>query len=57
MLNVSYKHHIIKQYHTVEYLACNLGSNLSGKSITMKVLKKVNAKIKFLYRQNKYLTS
>ena len=52
-LNTSYRHHIIKQKHTVEYLWCYLDSTLSGESMVRKVfLKKVNAKIKFLYRQN-----
>ena len=55
-LHISYWVHIIKQYHTVECLGCHLDFNLSGESIAMKVLKKVNAKVKFLYRQNKYLT-
>ena len=42
-------------YCTVEYLGCRLDSNLSGESMVLKILKKVNAKVKFVYRQNKYL--
>ena len=49
----------IKQYETVEYLACQLNSKLSGEAMASKVLKKIlkkNAKLKFLYRQSRYLT-
>ena len=44
------ENHIINKYHTVEYLVCRLDSNLSSKYIAIKV----NAKVKLLYRQNKY---
>ena len=33
-----------------------LGSKLSGEAITSKALKKINTKLKFLYRQSRYLT-
>ena len=52
MLNISYGDSIIKQYHTAEYLRCYLDSNLSGECMAMKVLTKVNAKVKSLHRQN-----
>ena len=55
-LNISNEDHIPKQYHTVEYSGCHLDSNLSGKSMAMNVLKRVNAKVKFCYRHNQYLT-
>ena len=48
--------HSIKQHETVEYLGCQLDSKLSGEAMASKVLKKINAKLKFLYRQNRYLT-
>ena len=54
-LNLSYGDHIIKQYHTVEYLGCHLDSDLNGEPLTMKVLKKSKCKVKFFQRQNKYL--
>ena len=49
--------HSIKQHETVEYLGCQLDSKLSGEAMASKVLKKINAKLKFLYRQSRYLTS
>ena len=45
----------IKQFRIAEYLGCYLDANLSGKSIAMKSLKKVNAKLHFLFRQNESL--
>ena len=52
--NITYGNHNIKLCHTVEYLGSHLDSNLSGESMATKVFEKVNAKLKFLYRQNKY---
>ena len=46
-LNVFYGDHDIKQYHTIEYLRCHHDSDLSGESLAMKVLKKVNEKVFF----------
>ena len=54
-LNISYKDNKIRQYDTVEYLGCLLDSNLNGESMATKVLKKINTKLQFLYRQNKFL--
>ena len=48
--------HSIKQNETLEYLGCQLDSKLSGEAMASKVLKKINAKLKFLYRQGRYLT-
>ena len=55
-INTSFAGHSIKQRETVEYLGCQLDSKLSGEAMASKVLKKVNAKLKFLYRQSRYLT-
>ena len=55
-INISFAVHSIKQHETVEYLICQLDSKLSGEAMTSKVLKKINAKLKFLYRQSRYLT-
>ena len=46
----------IKQHRTVEYLGTLLDDNMSGESMALKVLSKINQKIKFLYRQRKYLS-
>ena len=50
-LNITYKGIKIKQHEMVEYLGCLLDANLSGESMATKVLKKINAKLQFLYRQ------
>ena len=39
-INISFAGHSIKQHETVEYLACQLDSKLSGESMIPKVLKK-----------------
>ena len=54
--NISFEGHSIKQYGTVEYLDCQLDSKLSREAMASKDLKKINAKLKFLYCQSRYLT-
>ena len=46
----------IKQYSKVTYLGCLLDETMSGESMALKTIKKVNQKLKFLYRKNRYLT-
>ena len=53
-INISFASHSIKQHETVEYLGCQLDSKLSGEAIASKILKKINAKLKFLYRRSRY---
>ena len=55
-INISFAGHSIEQHETVEYLSCQLDSKLSGEAMASKVLKKINAKLKFLYCQRRYLT-
>ena len=43
--NTSFLDHTIRQYHTVEYLGCHLYSDLSGKSMAVKVNVKFNVKL------------
>ena len=45
----------LKQFSTVEYLGCLLDSTLSGEGMALKVLKKTNGKLRYLYRHGKYL--
>ena len=47
----------LKQFSIVEYLGCLLDETLSGQEMALKVLKKTNGKLRFLYRQGKYLNS
>ena len=50
-INISFTDHFIKQHKKVEYLGCQLDSKLSQEAMASKVLKKINAKLKFLYHQ------
>lgn len=52
-LNFTYKHINIKQY---SYLGCVLDKKISGEAMTLKVLKKINRKFKFLHKKYTYLT-
>ena len=54
-LGITYKNNRTKQYRMVEYLGCCLQANLSGESMAMKSLSKINTKLQFLYIQNEFL--
>ena len=56
-LEIIYNNIRIKQQSRVTYLGCILEETMSGESMANKVITKVNARLKFLYRKNKYLTS
>ena len=45
-----------KQYSKVTYLGCGLGQNLAGKAMALKVINKINGRLKFFYKKNRYLT-
>ena len=47
----------IKQYTSVTYLGCELDQYLSGESMLTKLLGKINGRLKFLYRKQKFLSS
>ena len=55
-LNIVYNGTEIKQYEKVKYLGCILDQNLSGESMALNVIDKVNSRLKFLHRQNRFLT-
>ena len=46
----------IKQHSNVTYLECILDNDLSGESMTTKVLSLINNRLKFLYRKQKFST-
>ena len=46
----------IEQHSQVTYLSCILEEAMSGESMANKVRSKVNTRLKFLHRKNKYLT-
>ena len=47
----------IKQHQKVTYLGCILDEDMSGESMATSVLGKINAKLRFLYRKNKFLNT
>ena len=53
-VNVKFKN--IKQHSQVTYLCCVLDETLPWEPMALKALNKVNGKLKFVYRKNKYLT-
>ena len=54
-LNTQYNNVEIKQYSKVTYLHCIFDEILSGESIAIHVINKINFRLKFLYRQNRLL--
>ena len=55
-LNISYGSIQIKQYSKVTYLGCILDESLSGEPMALNVISKLNTRLKFLYRKNRFLT-
>ena len=53
--NIQYKGKKVKQYPKVPYLGCILDETLSGESMATHVINKVNSRLRFLCRQNKFL--
>ena len=50
-LDIEYGEIQIKQYQTVTYLACLWDETLSGESIALKVINKINSRVRYLYRK------
>ena len=46
----------LKQHSQVTYLGCVLDETLPGEPMALKALNKINGKLKFIYRKNKFLT-
>ena len=55
-LGIQYGYVKIKQYSKVTYLGCELDDSLSGEAMALKVINKINGRLKFMYRKNRYLT-
>ena len=55
-LNIKYKDINIKQNSEVTYLGCVLHETMSGEPMALKVINKINGKLKFLYRKNRFLS-
>ena len=56
-LEIKYDNINIKEYSKVTYLSCELDKNLSGEAMTLKVINKIDSRLHFLYRKNRYLSS
>ena len=56
-LDIEYGEIHIKQYHTVIYLGCSLDETLSGESMALKVVNKINSRLRFPYRKNIFMSS
>ena len=46
----------IRQYHTVTYLGCLFIETLSGESMALKIINKINSRHRFLHRKNGFLS-
>ena len=55
-LNLKYKDINVKQQSEVTYLGCVLDKTMSGEPMTLKVIKKINGKLKLLHRKNRFLS-
>ena len=55
-LNIVYNVIEIKQNAKVKHLGCILDGSLSGESMALNVIDKINPRLKFLHRQNYFLT-
>ena len=56
-LNIRYKEINITQQVQVTYLGCVLDESISDERMALKVVNKINGKLKFLFRKNNFLTS
>ena len=54
-LDITYNNIKIKQHSKVTYLGCILDEILNGEFVAIYVINEINAKIKFLYRKNRFL--
>ena len=54
-LIIQYNDIKIKQYSNVTYLGCIFDETLSGESMAIHVINKINSTLRFLYHQNKFL--
>ena len=55
-LDIRYGTVHIKQYHTVTYLSCVIEENIPGKPMPLQVIKKINTRLRFLYRKSRFLS-
>ena len=46
----------VSQYKEVNYLGCLFDEKCTGESMALKVIDKINGRLKFLWRKHKFLT-
>ena len=56
ILDISYKGNKVKQYSSMSYLGCILDESMSGDMMALQVIKKINDRLKFLYRKKDILS-
>ena len=55
-LNIKYGDIQIKQHSKVKYLGCMLDETMSGETMALSVINKINNKLKILYQKSRFLT-
>ena len=55
-LNIKYKDINIKQHSEETYLGCVLDETMSGEPMALKVINKINGKLKLPYKKNRLLS-
>ena len=53
--DIRYKKIKIKQHKHVSYLGCVLDETILGETMAIRVIEKLNSRLKFLYRKNRFL--
>ena len=56
-LHIKYGDMQIKQHSKVRYLGCLLDETMSGETVVLSIVNKINIKLKFLYCKNSFSTS
>ena len=56
-LNIVYNGTVIRQYAKVKYLGSILDESLSCESMALNVIDKVNSRLQFLHKHNRFLTT
>ena len=55
-LKINYKNKQIKQHSKVTHLGCTLDKTMSPESRALKIINKINPRLKFVHMKNKFLT-
>ena len=54
-LDIIYEDIKIKQHKHVNYLRCVLDETKSGETMAVRVIEKINSRLKFIYQKNSFL--